>query len=60
MKRFFVLMTSVLMVLCLTSCIEEIWLGIESKNSYSNEGYIWIEYKFSNADEAQDSFDDIL
>ncbi len=40
--------------------IEEIWLGIESKNSYSNEGYIWIEYKFSNADEAQDSFDDIL
>lgn len=40
--------------------IEEIWLGIEAKNSYSNEGYIWIEYKFSNADEAQDSFDDIL
>lgn len=40
--------------------IEEIWLGIESKNSYSDEGYIWIEYKFSNADEARDSFDDIL
>ena len=40
--------------------IEEIWLGIEAKNSYSDEGYIWIEYKFSNADEAQDSFDDIL
>ena len=39
--------------------IEEIWLGIESKNSYSDEGYIWIEYKFSNADEARDSFDDI-
>ena len=40
--------------------IEEIWLGIESKNSYSDEGYIWIEYKFSNADEARESVDDIL
>lgn len=40
--------------------IEEIRLGIKSPNSYSNEGYIWIEYKFSNADEAQESVDDIL
>lgn len=40
--------------------IEEIWLGIEAKNTYSKEGYIWIEYKFSNADKAQESFDDIL
>lgn len=40
--------------------IEEIWLGVEAKNSYSDEGYIWIEYKFSNADKAQESFDDIL